>query len=79
MKPTMDHIMRLVKLQLGNHAVSPKDRFMEDLGAESMDIFNMVTKAEDTFGVELSEAQIADIRSVQDFYDVICMVKKEES
>jgi len=78
MNPTMENILKLVKLQLGIHAVSPTDRFMEDLGAESMDLMNMVTMAEDTFGVELPEAHIADVRSIQDFYDVIRMVKKGE-
>ncbi len=74
--PTMDNIIKLVKVQLGNHAVSSKDRFMEDLGAESIELLNLVTMAEDTFDVELNEVEIADVRSIQDFYDLICMVKK---
>ncbi len=77
-KPSMDNIIKLVKSQLGSHSVSSKDRFMEDLGAESMDLLNMVGMAEDTFGVELSEAKIADVRSIQDLYDLINTVKKGE-
>ncbi len=74
--PTINEIIKLVKLQMGNHTVSAKDRFMEDLGAESMDLLNLVALVEDTYGIELSEEKIANVRSIQDLYNLVHRVKK---
>ena len=44
---------------------------MEDLGAESADIVNIVAAAEDKFDVSFNEADIAAVRTVKDVYQMI--------
>jgi len=76
MNPTLEDIIQLVKVQLGSHNISPENLFIEDLRAESMELLNIICMAEDTFNVELDEAEIAKVRTVQDFYNLILSSKK---
>jgi len=71
MAVTIEEVGTLVRLQLGRRKVSAGDRLMEDLGAESADIVNIIAAAEDKFHVSFDEADISRIRSVQQLYDFI--------
>jgi acyl carrier protein len=71
MNVTMEQVLRLVRLQLGAKAVSSSDRLAEDLGAESADVANIVAAAEERFGAQIGEAEIARIITVADLFDVI--------
>ena len=68
---TVEEVQALVCLQLGKRKVSSDDRLMEDLGAESADIVNIVAAAEDKFDVSFNEADIAAVRTVKDVYQMI--------
>jgi len=68
---TMEEIQTLVRLQLGRRKVSAEDRFMEDLGAESADLVNIIATAEDKFNISFDEADISKVRTVQQLYDLI--------
>lgn len=67
--PTLDDVCRLVALQLGRREVSPEDRLVEDLGAESVDLVNVVATAEERYGVTLDEAELPDVRTARDLYE----------
>ncbi len=67
----MEEIETLVCLQLGLRKVSADDRFMEDLGAESVDLVNIIAAAEDKFNISFDEADISKVRTVQQLYDLI--------
>ncbi|MCP5106728.1 MAG: acyl carrier protein [bacterium] len=69
MAPTMEEIQALVRVQLGKRNVAAEDRFMEDLGAESADVVNIVATVEDTFLVSFDDVDIAALRTVRDIYD----------
>lgn len=69
--PSAEEIMKLVRIQLGIRTVTVHDRFVEDLGAESVDLLNLVALTEDTYRIELEEEKIANISSVRDFYELI--------
>ena len=71
MPVTIEDIESLVRLQLGSRKVSAQDRFMEDLGAESADLLNIITAAEDKFNISFDEADISRVRTVQELYDLI--------
>ncbi len=71
MKPTLENLIRLIKAQLGIRNIQPQDLFVEDLGAESVDLLNIVAVTEDTFGIELDEAELANIFTIQDLYHLI--------
>ncbi len=68
---TLQEVERLVRLQLGAREVHGSDRLAEDLGAESADVANIVAAAEERFGAEIGEEQIADIVTVSDLFDVL--------
>jgi acyl carrier protein len=58
---SMDEIKKLVGLQLGKRIVNESDRFVEDLGAESADVANIVAVVEEKYGITIKEAEIANI------------------
>ncbi|NIM17660.1 MAG: hypothetical protein GTO45_37320 [Candidatus Aminicenantes bacterium] len=71
MPVTIEEIETLVRLQLGARKVSAQDRFMEDLGAESADLLNIITAAEDKFNISFDEADISRVRTVQELYELV--------
>ena len=56
----------LVALQLGTRVVQPGDRLVEDLGAESADVLNLVATLEDRYGIEIDEEEIPRLATVAD-------------
>lgn len=76
MTPTLEEVQALVCLQLGVRSVSADDRLMEDLGAESADVVNIIAAAEDKFQLSLDEMDIASIRTVREVYDFIDHAQK---
>ena len=46
-------------------------KIVEDLGAESLDIYDMIALLEDEFGLEISDEEVEKIRTVQDVADFI--------
>ena len=71
MTVTIEDIQTLVGLQLGKRKVSAPDRLMEDLGAESADIVNIIATIEDKYRISLEEADISRVRTIRDLYDLI--------
>ncbi len=68
MTPTLEEIQKLVALQLGKRRVAPEDRLVEDLGAESIDLVNLVATVEDRYGIEVAEEELADLLTVADVH-----------
>ena len=71
MKATLNDIQTLVCLQLGRHDISPDQRFIEDLGAESADLVNIIAAAEDKFQASFNEADIPGIHTTRELYDLV--------
>lgn len=65
---SMSDIQQLIADQLGTGDVGASDRIVEDLGAESSDIANIIAAVEDRYGITVSEDAIADINTVQDVF-----------
>ena len=68
---TQDEIRILVELQLGKRNVHNNDRLVEDLGAESADVANLVAAAEEKYGITIKESEIARIFTPQDLFVLI--------
>lgn len=68
---SMDEINKLVGLQLGKRNVQAHDRLVEELGAESADVANLVATVEEKYGVSIKEAEIARIFTPADLFDLI--------
>lgn len=68
MNVTIEEIISIVSLQLGQKNISAEHRLIEDLGAESADIANIVAAVEEKYHLFINEEMIAKIRSVKDIY-----------
>ncbi|MCP4155650.1 MAG: acyl carrier protein [bacterium] len=75
MAVTEKEVVALVRMQMGVRKVSMGQRFMEDLGAESADLVNLIAAAEDKYHIAFDEKKIAAIRTVGELYELIRELK----
>lgn len=59
-------ILEVVAVQLGRPGVARSDRLIEDLGADSADLLNLVVALEDRFGISIGEEELAGLGTVED-------------
>ena len=52
-------------------------KIVEDLDAQSLDIYDMIALLEDEFGMEISDEEVEKIRTVQDVADFIKASQKK--
>lgn len=69
----LEKIQELVANGLGVDAekVVPGASFKEDLGADSLDLFELVMAFEEEFGVEIPTEELEAMSTVQDVMDYI--------
>jgi acyl carrier protein len=68
---SINEVKKLVGMQLGKRNVNGTDRFVEDLGAESADVANIVATAEAKYGVTIKESEIARLLTAEDLFTLI--------
>lgn len=68
---SIEELQKLVGMQLGKRHVNANDRFVEDLGAESADVANIVARVEETYGITIKEAEIARLFTPADLFALI--------
>ncbi len=66
-----DQIIKMVELQLGKGDVKNNDRLVEDLGAESADIANLVAAIEEKHNIVVKESEIARIFTSADLFSLV--------
>ena len=66
-------VREIISEQLGVAAdqVTPGASFIEDLGADSLDIVELVMALEEEYGMEISDEDAEKIRTVQDVVNYI--------
>lgn len=77
MPPTLDDVRRLIARQLGRRAVGPEERLVEDLGAESIDVLNVVAALEDRYEVEIPEQELPDLATAAALHRRVCELRGE--
>jgi acyl carrier protein len=71
MTVTIDEVKRIVSQQLGIREIGNHDHFLEQLGAESFDVMNIIVAVEDKFGIEIKESEIPQLLTSSDLYNLI--------
>lgn len=54
------------RLGVDAESVNPEASFTEDLGADSLDVVEFIMEMEDTFGLEIPDADAENLRTVGD-------------
>jgi len=69
----LDKIIDIISKQLKAEAeqITPDTNIMEDLGADSLDIVELLMAIEETFGVTVPDEDVADLKCVKDIVDYV--------
>ncbi|WP_027483846.1 acyl carrier protein [Deinococcus pimensis] len=70
---TFEQVKEVIVEKLGVDAdkVTPEARFVEDLGADSLETVELIMGLEDKFGISISDEDAEGIRTVQAAVDYI--------
>ncbi|MEO7841427.1 MAG: phosphopantetheine-binding protein [Anaerolineales bacterium] len=68
---SMEEIQKLVALQLGIRLVAEDARLVEDLGAESADVANIVAALEEKYHIVVKESEIARLFTPADLFELV--------
>ncbi len=73
-----DKIISLIAEKLGKkkNEITLKTNLVEDLGADSLDVVELVMAFEDEFGVSLPDEDVSKMKTVKDIIDYINKIKK---
>ncbi len=77
MNVTLADLKTLVSLQLGKPNIDETAHFVQELGAESADILNIVLAVEDKYQISIAESEMSEIRSTLDLCDLVKRLKGE--
>ena len=64
------------KLCKKKEQITPASRLVEDLGADSLDVVELIMAFEDEFGISLPDEDIASMKTVGDVVSYIGKLKK---
>lgn len=62
-------IIAEVKEDVDIEEITPDTRFVEDLGADSLDVLSIVEMIESEFQISIADDELMKISTVQDAYD----------
>ncbi|MBM4326641.1 MAG: acyl carrier protein [Thermodesulfobacteriota bacterium] len=60
-----------VLVDVNKENIEPGSKIVEDLGAESLDIYDMIALLEDEFGLEIKDEDVEKIQTVRDVANFI--------
>ena len=69
----LEKLQEIIADKLGIEAseIKPESKFSEDLGADSLDLFEVVMGLEEAFDVSIDNEDLDQIKTVQDAMDYI--------
>ena len=74
-------VKEIIVKQLGvdEARVTPNARFIEDLGADSLDVVELILAFEEAFKIEIPDKDAGNIKAVQEAVDYICAHQRKSS
>ena len=78
MANTFEQVKEVIveQLNVSPEEVKPEANFVEDLGADSLDVVEMIMALEERFGIEIPDNEAENIKTVQ---DVVNYIEKHKS
>lgn len=69
----LEKVQKIIEEQLGIDAkeVKPEAAFIEDLGADSLDIVELIMAMESEFDIEIDDDEVEEIATVEDAVNYI--------
>jgi acyl carrier protein len=63
-----EKVRKLISEQLAvdEEKIIPESRIKEDLGADSLDVLQMLMTLEEDYGIEIPDEELAEFKTVQD-------------
>lgn len=73
-----EKICKMLAEQLGvsADAIKPEQEVVKDLGADSLDVVELMMALEDEYGITLPEGDVENIKTVQDIVDMLEKLQK---
>ena len=59
------------QLELDAETITPDSNILDDLGADSLDVVDLIMSVEDEFGIEVPDEALEDIRTVEEMVKYI--------
>lgn len=74
----LDRVKELVaeQLNISKESITENSNVVDDLGADSLDVIEMLMTLEEEFGVTIPDEQIGQIRTISQIVDLIDNNKK---
>ena len=63
--------MLAAQLRIDESLITPEAEVVKDLGADSLDVVELMMALEDEYGVTLPEAQVETVKTVQDIVNML--------
>ena len=59
------------QLDISADTITPQSEVVKDLGADSLDVVELMMALEDEYGITLPEGEVENVKSVQDIVDMM--------
>ena len=73
-----EKVCKMLSDQLGiaADAIKPEQEVVKDLGADSLDVVELMMALEDEYGITLPENEVENVKTVQDIVDMMEKLQK---
>lgn len=73
-----DEVQKILakQLRIGASEIKPESRIKDDLGADSLNILQLLMKIEDDYGIVIPDEKLATFDTVQDVVDYLDAQRK---
>lgn len=73
-----EKVCEMLGAQLGiaPEDIKPEQEVVKDLGADSLDVVELLMALEDEYGITLPESDVENVKTVQDIVDMVSALAK---